>query len=127
MRLTTSPSAERSPAWSPDDRWIAFERVQQTGNVAIVLIPPLGGPERTLTEMTGIAGSLAGRRTGSGLPSSAGFRDEAFEPLGDLDRNRRAPPADHAFRRSRPGAQSLGRLFARPSRRMAAPWHSPGR
>ncbi len=55
MRLTTSPAVEGSPAWSPDDRWIAFTR-QQQGNVAVMLIPPLGGPERKLTEMMGVGG-----------------------------------------------------------------------
>ena len=55
MRLTTSPAEEFSPAWSPDDRWIAFVR-QQQGNVAIMLIPPLGGQERKLTEMISAAG-----------------------------------------------------------------------
>ena len=45
------------PAWSPDDRWIAFVRNQpDRGNVAVQLIPPLGGPERTLAEMIGVAG-----------------------------------------------------------------------
>lgn len=56
MRLTTSPSAEGSPAWSPDDRWIAFTRQQPQGNRAIMLVPPLGGQERMLTEMVGISG-----------------------------------------------------------------------
>ncbi len=39
MRLTTDPAADRYPAWSPDDRWIAFVR-QQQGNVAVMLKPP---------------------------------------------------------------------------------------
>jgi len=56
MRLTTGPSAEGSPAWSPDDRWIAFTRQQPQGNSAIMLVPPLGGQERMLTEMAGISG-----------------------------------------------------------------------
>ena len=72
MRLTTSPAAESSPAWSPDDRWIAFMRRQQ-GNVAVMLIPPLGGPERKLTEMIGAWEVCPGRRTGSGLPLARGI------------------------------------------------------
>jgi Tol biopolymer transport system component/predicted Ser/Thr protein kinase len=52
MRLTTDPSGDYAPAWSPDDRWIAFVRVQQ-GKVAIMLISPLGGPERKLAENFG--------------------------------------------------------------------------
>jgi eukaryotic-like serine/threonine-protein kinase len=54
LRLTTSPSLEAVPAWSPDDRWIAFLREGKETN-AIVLIPPLGGQERTLAEMPGIS------------------------------------------------------------------------
>jgi Tol biopolymer transport system component len=50
VRLTTDPAAEFYPAWSPDDRWIAFER-RQKSNVAILLIPSLGGLERKLTEI----------------------------------------------------------------------------
>ncbi len=57
MRLTTSAAAEAYPAWSPDDRWIAFTRGQpDRGTVAIVLIPPLGGSERTLIEMMSVEG-----------------------------------------------------------------------
>jgi Tol biopolymer transport system component len=41
LRLTTDPAVDYSPAWSPDGRSIAFIR-----NDAILLVPPLGGPER---------------------------------------------------------------------------------
>ncbi|MGA2772866.1 MAG: protein kinase [Bryobacteraceae bacterium] len=50
MRLTNTPEVECCPAWSPNDRWIAFLR-QQKDNWAIMLIPPLGGPERKLAEI----------------------------------------------------------------------------
>ncbi len=76
MRLTTSPSAERSPAWSPDDRWIAFTR-QQQDNVAVMLILPLGGPERKLTEMIGVGG-LSWTPDGKWL--AFGARDSLEEP-----------------------------------------------
>jgi serine/threonine protein kinase len=49
MRLTTNPSADIFPAWSPDDSWIAFVRREpRTDNSAIMLISPLGGPERRI-------------------------------------------------------------------------------
>ena len=51
LRLTTNPAEDTSPAWSPDGRWIAFDRLLPGGKVAVVLISPLGGPERILTEM----------------------------------------------------------------------------
>src|SRR5882724_377893 len=38
-------AADRFPAWSPDGRYIAFERAD-----SIYLIPPLGGPERKLAD-----------------------------------------------------------------------------
>src|SRR5207253_4936811 len=45
LRLTSDPAADRFPAWSPDGRYIAFERAD-----SIYLIPPLGGPERKLAD-----------------------------------------------------------------------------
>jgi len=52
LRLTTDPRNDYSPMWSPDGRWIAFLR--DTGGGArqeLRLVPPLGGPERELTEI----------------------------------------------------------------------------
>jgi len=51
LRLTTDPASDTRPAWSPDDRWIAFRRAQPGGVGAIMLISPLGGPERKLAEI----------------------------------------------------------------------------
>jgi Tol biopolymer transport system component/DNA-binding winged helix-turn-helix (wHTH) protein len=48
VRLTTARGF--SPAWSPDDRWIAFMRAQKDGRHALVLIPSIGGAERKLAE-----------------------------------------------------------------------------
>jgi serine/threonine-protein kinase len=51
-RLTTDPSHDYNPVWSPDGRWIAWLRRQgEGGRSEVRLIPPLGGPERTLTEI----------------------------------------------------------------------------
>jgi Tol biopolymer transport system component len=50
QRLTTNPAADQWPAWSPDGRWIAFLRDLSGGRFAVVLVPPMPGPERILTE-----------------------------------------------------------------------------
>ncbi len=50
-RLTDYAGWEGDPAWSPDGRWIAFLRETSSGKYAVVLKPPLGGVERTLTEV----------------------------------------------------------------------------
>ena len=50
LHLTTHPARDYSPAWSPDGRWIAFRRDLPGLKVAVLLIPPIGGPERLLTE-----------------------------------------------------------------------------
>jgi Tol biopolymer transport system component len=49
LRLTTNALSDYSPAWSPDGRWIAFLRAQPDGTEALILKPPLDGPERVLT------------------------------------------------------------------------------
>jgi eukaryotic-like serine/threonine-protein kinase len=74
VRLTTSPMKDQSPAWSPDDRRIAFERVQQ-GTVAIVLIPSIGGPEFNLTELPGLSSQLSWAPNGKWL--AVNLRDPA--------------------------------------------------
>jgi Tol biopolymer transport system component/predicted Ser/Thr protein kinase len=51
LRLTTNAAVENHPAWSPDGRWIAFCRFLPQGGYAVVLISPIGGPERMLTEL----------------------------------------------------------------------------
>ncbi|SPE26739.1 putative Serine/threonine protein kinase [Candidatus Sulfopaludibacter sp. SbA3] len=64
LRLTADPRRDYDPAWSPDGRWIAFLRgesrapafirtggIVQSGTSELMLIPPLGGPERKLAEI----------------------------------------------------------------------------
>ena len=48
LRLTSSPAPEYCPAWSPDDRYIAFVRDEPSSSSAYYLIPSLGGAERRI-------------------------------------------------------------------------------
>jgi Tol biopolymer transport system component len=45
-RLTTDPRFDSWPRWSPDGRSIAFLRSIGNDETALLLIPPVGGPER---------------------------------------------------------------------------------
>jgi Tol biopolymer transport system component/DNA-binding winged helix-turn-helix (wHTH) protein len=52
LRLTVDPRTDYNPVWSPDGRWIAFlRRKWEAGTSELCLVPPLGGPERKLTEI----------------------------------------------------------------------------
>ena len=48
LRLTTDAGEDRSPAWSPDGRYIAFCRYNGEGEGGIYIVPALGGPEHRL-------------------------------------------------------------------------------
>ena len=48
LRLTTDAGVDFSPKWSPDGRTIAFVRASADRIMSVMLIPALGGPERTL-------------------------------------------------------------------------------
>jgi Tol biopolymer transport system component len=50
LRLTNDPADDFHPAWSPDGRTIAFMRRLPGSRAAVMLISPLGGPERKLAE-----------------------------------------------------------------------------
>ena len=52
LRLTTDPSNDYNPVWSPDGRSIAFLRHRwEAAKSELRLIPPLGGAERKVTEI----------------------------------------------------------------------------
>jgi serine/threonine protein kinase len=47
LRITSARASDLSPAWSPDGRFIAFEREAGQSH-AYFIVPALGGPERKL-------------------------------------------------------------------------------
>lgn len=54
LRLTTSPLRDIRPRWAPDGRHIAFIRIgadDAEETFSVMLVPPLGGPERKLAEL----------------------------------------------------------------------------
>jgi Tol biopolymer transport system component/DNA-binding winged helix-turn-helix (wHTH) protein len=50
VRLTSEPTEDYGPAWSPDGRWIAALR-SLSRRPAVILIPATGGPEREVTRI----------------------------------------------------------------------------
>ena len=57
LRLTTDPAPDSYPAWSPDGRQIAF--IRRNRDVAnLIVVPPLGGPERTIHQFYRIGTDL---------------------------------------------------------------------
>jgi eukaryotic-like serine/threonine-protein kinase len=51
LRLTNDPGDDDSPRWSPDGRTIAFLRFSRDTSAALILVPPLGGPERKVAQL----------------------------------------------------------------------------
>jgi Tol biopolymer transport system component/DNA-binding winged helix-turn-helix (wHTH) protein len=73
VRLTNDPTTDFGPAWSPDGRFIAFLRAldNAASKAGVFLVSPIGGPERKLTEVTGIIGPVTVWYTGlSWFPDS---------------------------------------------------------
>jgi len=72
LRLTTDPAADVGPRWSPDGRVIAFGRQLSADRDAILTVPALGGPERTIAEVNGTVNNLSWSPDGTLLAVSMG-------------------------------------------------------
>ncbi|MGA2327219.1 MAG: protein kinase, partial [Bryobacteraceae bacterium] len=59
VRITNYAGRPFSVAWSPDDRHIAFLRRVEGDRFAIMLVPPFGGPERKLAEISASVDALS--------------------------------------------------------------------
>ena len=57
LRLTTDPAPDSYPTWSPDSRQIAFIR-RNRDMASLIVVPPLGGPERTIHQFYRIGTDL---------------------------------------------------------------------
>ena len=54
-RLTTNPGGDHAPSWSPDGRQIAYVRDTAESGGRIHLVSPLGGSDRTLSDVPVLA------------------------------------------------------------------------
>lgn len=59
-RLTSNPAPDRSPAWSPDGRFIAFARDSASG-IEVYLVPSRGGSERLVARLRRVTAPPATR------------------------------------------------------------------
>ena len=58
LQLTSGDNDDSFPAWSPDGRWIAFQRGDRAGSHTL-LVSPLGGPEKKISDRICEAGLAA--------------------------------------------------------------------
>ena len=85
-RLTNNSVEESSLVWSPDGRWIAFQRALGEGRLGIYMIPSIGGAEVELTEAQIPVGAVTVHSNLSWSPDGKWLaypdRDSAGDPTG---------------------------------------------
>jgi Tol biopolymer transport system component len=79
VQLTSGPANDCCPAWSPDDRYIAFMRAVGSGR-ALMLVPSVGGPERKIADFPGQIGALSWTPDSKWLATA--LRDSPQDPFG---------------------------------------------
>jgi Tol biopolymer transport system component len=70
LKLTTDPAPDFNPAWSPDGKFVAFERILSADVVAVILIPAIGGPEREVGRISAGSSKIAWSPDGKWLVAS---------------------------------------------------------
>ncbi len=80
VRLTTSPSYETSPIWSPDGSKIAFAS-DRNGNMDIFVMPSTGGAPKRLTSNSANETPEAFTPDGSAVYFSASIQDPASSAM----------------------------------------------
>ena len=81
LRLASDGYAHQMPAWSPDGKSIAmWQQKPDTNGRQLVLISPLGGPERTLLAWNELPGRIAWS------PDSRWLAISPVNPRGSLDK-----------------------------------------
>ena len=105
LRLTTDPAADYSPAWSPDGRAIAFLRDLSGGRLAVMLVAPIGGPERKVAEVSSRFAAMGALGMGAGCEIARNPRSRCTGRRWDcpgVHRQRGQASADIAARRLEP-------------------------
>lgn len=87
LRLTKGPPQSAFPSWSPDGRFIAFRRFLARDQTQIVLIPPIGGAEKIVSEDPRTEGSLAWSPDNRWLVTSSWERSPGPDGLSAIDVN----------------------------------------
>jgi Tol biopolymer transport system component len=78
VQLTNGPAGDYYPAWSPDDKYIAFVRQDNLGAETLMLVPSIGGPERKLADLHAFSVFLAWTPDSKWLATS--LRDSLDNP-----------------------------------------------
>lgn len=84
--LAGSPKHDRSPRWSPDGKWIAFES-NRDGDFQIWIVPAAGGEPRKLTSLSTGASQPVWAPTGDKIAFvSEVFPEFSAKPFAEADR-----------------------------------------
>ena len=59
LRLTNDDAAHVYPSWSPDGKSVALWHTKDGNSATLVLVSPLGGPERQLMDWSGTADRIS--------------------------------------------------------------------